>query len=133
MSTEPYKVVVVVDPVFGNRLSDITRGVPVWIVDTPVNRAAAERMWAQRPGESHLTGITIFKAPADSGEEALLAEIDTIDLHHRAYSASPPYSILEVIGASLTDRIKNKLRKYGFEEFHSSSRGFIAVRAASDL
>jgi len=33
----PYKVFVVVDREFGEQLATLTPGLPVWIVDTPIN------------------------------------------------------------------------------------------------
>jgi hypothetical protein len=44
----------------------------------------------------------------------LLAELDTIDLHHGSYSADPPYTVLEVLGTPLTAKAKNELSAYGF-------------------
>jgi hypothetical protein len=42
MAAVPYKVYVVVDREFGEKLSDLERGMPVWIVDTPTNRPVAQ-------------------------------------------------------------------------------------------
>lgn len=91
MTKAPYSVTVVLDRSYGERLSDLPVGQPVWIVDTPLNRAAAEKLWAEQRGESHLTGVTTFKVSADgSAEESLIGEFDTIDLHHGSYSAAQP-------------------------------------------
>ena len=124
-----YKVYVVVDRAFGERLDMLEKGVPVWIVDTPTNKTAAQRVWQRLPDANHLTGVTTF---SDSGSatsaELLLAEIDTIDLHHGTYSADPPYTVLEVIGTPLTGEIKDALSAYGFDEFRENSRGFTATR-----
>jgi hypothetical protein len=124
-----YKVYIVVDREFGERLNMLEKGVPVWIVDTPANKAAAQRVWQKLPDPDHLTGVTTFRAfaPATSSE-LLLAEIDTIDLHHGTYSADPPYTVLEVIGAPLTEEIRNSLSVYGFSEFTETAAGFTAMR-----
>src|SRR5450631_2624570 len=99
MSTVPYSVSVVLDRSFGSRLSDLLATGPVWIVDSPVNRAVAENLWAQSPSRSHLEGATTFKAAeADSPEEMLIGNLGTIDLHHGFYSADPPYTVLEMQG-----------------------------------
>jgi hypothetical protein len=37
MTALPYKVYVVVDREFGEKLAELERAVPVWIVDTPTN------------------------------------------------------------------------------------------------
>jgi hypothetical protein len=125
----PYKVYVVVEREFGEQLGKLPRGARIWIVNTPTNRAIAERLWKERPQEGHLAGITIFNdSKSSSAEDLLVAELGTIDLHHGSYSADPPYTILEVLGAPLSDRIKSELSQYGFDEFHPNSTGFRAVR-----
>jgi hypothetical protein len=123
------KVYVVVDREFGEQLARLARGVPIWIVDTPLNRAVAQRLWKERHQEDYLTGITTFNdLESSSAEDLLVRELDTIDLHHGAESADPPYTVLEVLGTPLTDRIKSELSQYGFDEFHPNSAGFYAVR-----
>jgi hypothetical protein len=125
----PYKVCVVVDRSFGERLTELPRGVPVWIVDTPSNKPVAQRLWKERPSETHLTGITTFKdMESSSPEELMIEELGSIDLHHGAYSADPPYTVLEILGARLTDNAKHALAAYGFVEFHEHSTGFTASR-----
>ena len=125
----PYRVCIVVDRNFGERLAELARGVPVWIVDTPSNKAVAQRLWKERPNESHLTGITTFDdTESSSADELLIAELDSIDLHHGVHSADPPYTELEVLGARLTDTAKQALAAYGFAKFHENSIGFTAIR-----
>jgi hypothetical protein len=129
MNTVPYKVFVVVDRQFGERLSDLEQGVPIWIVDTPTNKPVVERFWKERPDEDHLTGITTFKDAASlSAEDKLLSLLDTIELHHGVYSADPPYTVLEVFGSQLTDNAKNVLSEYGFDKFQITSTGFASSR-----
>lgn len=129
MVATPYKVLVVVDREFGERLSELEPDVPAWIVGTPANRSVAERLWKDHPREGHLTGISTFKdRGAASAEDLLISELDTIDLHHGSYSANPPYTVLEVFGTPLSDKIKAELCQYGFDEFHSQSVGFFAAR-----
>ena len=57
-----------------------------------------------------------------------MSELDTIDLHHGPHSANPPYTVLEVFGTTLNDRIKAELSQYGFDKFDATSVGFSAVR-----
>jgi hypothetical protein len=125
----PYKVYVVVEREFGEQLANLAPGVPVWIVNTPPNRAVAQRLWKERNRRDHLTGITTFNdLESSSPEDLLVSELDTIDLHHGSHSANPPYTILEVLGAPLSDRIKAELSQYGFDEFQPNAEGFSAVR-----
>ena len=129
MANNPYTVIVVVNRDFGKRLLELPPGVPVWIVDTPTNQAAAQRVRAERPTESHLQGVTTFKIrDEESGEDSLIYELDSIDLHHGWYSAPTPYTVLEIIGTQLTDRVKIELSQYGFDEFQSTTEGFRALR-----
>jgi len=132
MNEAPSSVTVVLDRDFGDRLLAIDATTPVWIVDTPLNRAATRKRWSERGTGSHLHGVTMFKIfNSDSAEEIFLRELSTIDLHHGIYSADPPYTILDVIGASLTERIKAKMEEFGFDEFQSTAEGFWASRPKS--
>jgi hypothetical protein len=126
--TEPYRVFVVVDRDYGQRLAALAQTGPVWIVDTPANRTVAQQIWAADPNRSHLEGITTFKAPEGSSEDILINELDTIDLHHGTYSANPPYTVLDVIGTAITARLKAELAQFGFNEFQETPQGFCAVR-----
>jgi hypothetical protein len=129
MVTVPYKVYVVVDREFGEKLAELERGVPVWIVNTPTNKPVAQRFWNERPNENHLTGITSFNdLNSLSPEEILLSHLDTIELHHGSHSADPPYTVIEVFGAQLTPNTKNVLSEYGFDAFHTNSTGLTASR-----
>jgi hypothetical protein len=88
MAAVPYKVYVVVDREFGEKLAELERGVPMWIVDTPTNKPVARRLWNERPDEDHLTGITTFNdGNSLSPEQLLLSHLDTIELHHGSQSA----------------------------------------------
>jgi len=126
---DAYRVFVVVDREYGERLSELARTGPVWVVDTPNNRAAAQKIWAVDANRSHLNGVTTFKTGEDcSPEDTLINELDTIDLHHGTYSANPPYTVLEVIGAVMSERLKTELSAFGFDEFEATAEGFCAVR-----
>ncbi len=126
---EAYRVFVVLDQDYGEGLSALAQTGPVWIVDTPLNRAAAQKIWAASPDGTHLDGVTTFKFGVDSSpEDILIDELETIDLHHGVYSANPPYTVIEAIGTAISGKIKDKLSKFGFNQFETTSRGFRAVR-----
>jgi hypothetical protein len=133
VTIEPYRVVVVVDRNFGERLATLSPGVAVWIVDTPANTPAARRLWKERPESSHLTGITTYNGQKKGGidaspEENVLNQLSSIDLHHGPYSTKRPYVQLEVIGTPLSDKLKIALAEYGFREFSTTSEGFLTTR-----
>jgi hypothetical protein len=127
--SDGYRVYVVLDREYGDRLSKLAADGPVWIVDTPTNRAVAQKIWTADPNRSHLDGVTTFKtADASSPETALIEQLDTIDLHHGTYSANPPYTVLEIIGATISERIQTELSQFGFDQFQGTAEGFCAVR-----
>jgi hypothetical protein len=128
MSSRIYKVYLVVDPRFGERLTSLPCGKPVWIVDSPVNTPVIRRLWSERPAGSHLTGITSFVG-SGSGipDEDVIGQLDTIDLHHCEYSADPPYAEIEVIGAAPSDDAVQRLEELGFRLGATTEGGFIAV------
>lgn len=122
-------VFIVLDREYGARLAELAVTGPVWIVDSPSNGPVAQEIWAARPGCTHLDGVTTFKTAEDcSPEDTLINELDTIDLHHGVYSADRPYTVLEVIGCNMTERIKGELSDFGFNEFRVTPEGFRAER-----
>ena len=129
MSNAPYRVFVVLDYEYGPRISQLAKSGPVWVLDSPANRAAAENFWEQFPSRNDLDGITVFKASkVHSLEAVLINELQTIDMHHGIYSADPPYTILQIIGTVLTARIESALSEYGFHSFREIPEGFQASR-----
>lgn len=126
---EPYRVFVVVDRDYGPRLAELSQAGPVWIVDTPANRTVAQQIWAADPDRSHLEGVTTFKfGESSSPEDILINELNTIELHHGACSADPPFTVLEVIGTAITARLRHELSQFGFDEFRETAQGFRALR-----
>ena len=128
MSDAPYRVRIVVDPAFGERLGRLPPGEPVWIVDSAVNTPAVHRLRAARPAASHLSGVTNFRADADQPAALLLGILDQVDLHHGAYSTSTPYAEAEVYGVALSPSIEQAFRALGFERFQATREGFLAFR-----
>ena len=127
--SEPYRVFVVVDRDYGQCLAELAQTDPVWIVDTPANRTAAQQIWTADPNRSHLKGVTTFKfIEGSSPEDIIINELDTIDLHHGTYSANPPYTIIEVIGTGISDKVKDALAEFGFDQFELTPHGFRAIR-----
>jgi hypothetical protein len=126
--TEPYAVALVVDPMFGDRLSGIAPGTPVWIADTPGNRLAVERHWAQHSGQSASEGVTAFKVdPTGTPEDWCASVLPDVDLHHGRLSHDPPYSVIDVYGVPLTPALRAALGDFGFRSVLARDGGFRAV------
>jgi hypothetical protein len=129
MTDHPHRVAIVVDPTFGERLTELSRTAHVWACDTPENRRIARRLWAGRKVKDLESGITLFKfAPHDSADEVCRGILETVELHHGEWSHTPPWSEVEVHGASLTPTLREAFVELDFREFGTTPDGFIAVR-----
>jgi hypothetical protein len=129
MSVTPYRVHVVVDPHYGERIRSLPRGEPAWIVDSPDNHPIIQTMWQERRNLKEPNGITSFRFDPDAQpEDWFVCELGVIDLHQGEDSHDPSYSVLNVIGTAWSERIQEQLDKYGFFEHEASPQGFITRR-----
>ena len=111
MIASQYTVGIVLDPDFGERLFPLARTMAVWVVDTPVNRAAAESHWREQPDKS----VTAFKVdPGVSPEDWCAGVLGTVIEHHGGYSQVPQLSSLEIVGARPSATLVATLAEYGF-------------------
>jgi hypothetical protein len=121
------KVHLIVAPDYGERLTDIPPGEPAWVADTLSNRPVIQRMWSQKR-----EGITSFQvAHTATPEDWLIDVLDQVELHHGEYSQSPPYSVLQVVGTTLSPRLRAELESYGFGQFEDAPDGFLACKTAA--
>jgi hypothetical protein len=118
----------VLDPAFGDRLADLPSNEPVWIIKSADNEVLAREYWKHHPSRNHLTGLTLFDSCNGDPEAEFIGVLGTVNLHHGEHSASPPYSILEVIGCAPSDSIRAALADIGFAVVSSSAAGFTAHR-----
>jgi hypothetical protein len=124
-------VYVVVDRNYGERLASLPSDDPVWVVDSPGNGAVARRLQPTRL-DGHLHGITTFRTASGADAETdLIGVLDTVDLHHGKYSASPPYSRLTVVGCRPSEAVCAALAQLGFRVVGSGDQGFDAASEAA--
>ena len=129
MNKEPYSVSIVLDRSYGSRMRELIRAGPVWGVESPANREFTQQLWTESPTDSHLEGVTLFRASENRAPEQMLIDwMDTIDLHHGVYSANPPYTAIRVVGSMLTPEAREVLGTFGFNSFTETDEGFYAVR-----
>lgn len=114
-------VTIVLDPDFGDELHELALRTAVWIVETETNRAAAEEAW-RRAVEWPNISVTVFRS---AGLPHLLEQVE---LHHGPASQARPFSLLEVVGAALTDEARGALAEAGFAEPKETPRGFRALK-----
>jgi hypothetical protein len=130
MNPPPQRVHVILDPTFGQRLAQLPAHEPVWIVRSADNDPIVHELWQSRTTKSHLDGITLFNASDGSPEEAFLDILGSVDLHHGAHSADPPYALLEVTGCPLSEEIRAALDELGFAIIGKTENGFSAQRSS---
>ena len=117
----------VLDGEFGKRLVDLAARVHVWALDSPVNRAAAERIRAEAPIASLDRGITLFRASAtDSPADMLADQIGVIAEHHGPFSHDPPMDALEVYGVAPNAAVLAVLTECGWGALSVTEAGFVA-------
>jgi hypothetical protein len=60
-----------------------------------------------------------------SFEDVFKSLLDQIDLHHGIHSSEPPYTVLKVVAASPTEKVRTELAAYGSNEFTLTVMGFV--------
>ena len=109
-------VAIVFAPDFSARLQKVAFHTPVWLMETPENRAAAEEAWMRAVEWPHIA-ITLFRP--DEEWRTLLAQIA---LQH-------PVVSVDVIGTGLTEDARTALRDAGFQKFDRTAEGFRARKS----
>ncbi|EKS9912568.1 MULTISPECIES: hypothetical protein [Burkholderia] len=123
-------VALIVDPDFGARIQEVAAKVRhTWVVATPANVVVAEQIWRASPNPSRLNmegGATTFIQYGVDQESWCDAILNAVDEHHNCHSYDPGYSILEVYGITLTERLRSALVELGFSFFSPTDWGFCA-------
>ncbi len=135
-STDTYAVAIVVDPKFGDRVSSLLERMPVWVVDTEINRAAAARARAPRVqpgggvGHTGIGALTTSTIDKDAAPESwCLGILDTVAGHHDRYAHTRGYSAVEIYGAIPSPGLLRALAAYRLSEITALSGGFRASTA----
>ncbi|HWF00428.1 MAG TPA: hypothetical protein VG248_11575 [Caulobacteraceae bacterium] len=129
LADQSRRLLVVLDPNFGDRLHEVRPDQPVWIVESAHNTPVVKALWRVPLGHRSLTDVTSFTPKAQDPEPELIGQLDVIDLHHGPYSTQTPYTLIEVVGARLTHEVRAAVRQLGFDTFKSTQRGFTARRS----
>ena len=100
---------------FSAQLEQLSVHTPVWLVDTPENRAAAEQAWQRAIEWPHIS-VTLFR------RDDWQALLDQIALQKR------PVDAIEIIGAPLTNSARATLGEAGYARFEETAIGFRVKR-----
>jgi hypothetical protein len=109
-------VAIVLAPDFSGRLQKLAFHTPVWLVETPENRAAAEQEWMRTVEWPHID-VTLFRSEHDW--RTLFAQVA---LHHDV-------DHVEIIGSPLTDAAREALTGAGFQRVDETAEGFRARKS----
>ena len=131
MNSESNKVVVVLDPNYGSRLSTFAGVAPVWVVATAVNKAFCQETWKAQPNRDHRENgaLTSFNVENPDDRAAnLLNILPTIEEHHGeirdgSFCLSAGF-VLEVVGLPPSRPVTDSLREYGLASATETSEGF---------
>jgi len=116
------RVALVLVPDFRDSLKKLAFRMPVWIVETPENRLAAQEAWHMAE-EWPQIDVTVFKG-APGNREEWVGKIEMIDMHVEI-------TTLEVIGSEMTLPARAALTEVGFDRFESTNDGFRAKRSTA--
>jgi hypothetical protein len=133
VSTQSYKVGLVVDRNFGDRIPELARSFHVWVVESPSNTPSIQRFWEtehSKPDADPLgPGITSFKASeGESAQEMCVRIAGEVDEHHGEFAHDPPWSEIAIYGASLNNRLLEVFEELGATEISPTPEGFICRR-----
>jgi hypothetical protein len=117
----PRAVAIVFDSDFSEQLEKLAFRSPVWIVDTPANRTAAEAMNHAVVEWPHIS-VTLFR-PSDATKEDWRTLLEQIALRERIIDG------IDVIGAPLTLVARDAFAESGLARFDETETGFRAKRA----
>ena len=100
----------------------------MWVVETPVNRRAAEARWAVDAGDQ-THSVTIFTHyEGESIELCAVRLLPVIDEHHGLREGWASDVVLEVFGVTLTIRLRSALKNLGRFDILERPDGFVATR-----
>jgi hypothetical protein len=108
-------VTVVFHDDYSENLEKLAFRAPVWIVDTPANRQAAERAWHAAVEWPHITVILFRFDDWQSLLSQILLQVRNV-------------TGLDVLGSPLTPQARAALEGARFERFDETAEGFRARR-----
>ncbi len=121
-------VAIVLDPGFGAQLFALAAQHPVWIVDSPTNRAIIEAVWSQRRHDKLPREVNVFRAIEGlSAAEHVSALLSSVYAAHGPHAQDPAFTTLLVDGAEPDDALAAALLARGASRVEGTGRGVRAT------
>ena len=132
MAVSTHIVAVVVETDASARLAELAARVPVWVADTPANRAATEALRAAARQGGAPVDITLFRIDAERlPDEWVVEALGPLVEHHGALAHDAPLTALELYGVLVMDPLRAALSEYGFDVVTSDGDAVRAQAAAA--
>ena len=126
-----YRIAIVVDERFGNKVLHLAQTVYVWLIESAENDRSAKLAWEapQRGDDPLLCGVTTSKREHGEELDALIIRLlDTIDEHHGEFAHDPEWSEIDVYGACPSTAIEVAAADYGVNRCEVVPFGFRLCR-----
>ena len=127
MTTLPHVVAVIAETDGGARIRAVAGRLPVWVADTPANRAAVEALRSEARGSGTGLGVTLFRVDAETRPDEWVAQVlGTVVEHHGALGHDPPLTALELYGVLVMGDLRATLSERGFDLVTSDGDAVLA-------
>jgi hypothetical protein len=121
--SESSRVALVLEPE-NDQLEAMANMMPVWAVDSPVNRSLTEQFWHKfRNANQNDVGITLFRTQdIEDRYNNFVGILDTVEEHHWGLRQ------LYVLGLELSEQTREDLLVLGFNTCSPTENGFVAMK-----
>lgn len=102
-------VLLILDPHFGENLEQLPRNTPVWMVDSPRNRAALNSLGTA------CGPVAVFSLrDNETAMDVFQRIVESLDQHHNEFAQHPPYDTLDVYGLPADADMLDSVKDFGF-------------------
>jgi len=117
-----YRIAIVFDPLFGEKILEIAKKMYVWVIYSPTNIKYAKQIWSNPDNsiEVSIMGNEEIQPVFDNDW------LDTIWSHHYDQCFDPLISEILVIGVKLSQSVRSVLDDYEFDIIEETEEYFVA-------
>lgn len=123
-----FRVALILDKNYGDKLKKLCVDMPVWVVNSPENDCIINALRT----DCSCQNLQATTFPLKEGEPRFHAcerIIESLDQHYNEYAEDGGYLELEVIGVALNEVSMLPFFEVGFTKFSQTDAGFIAYKS----